>query len=222
MARNVPAPMSTTSAQTRSRPVTNRSAEACPLIAVGPRACKEPAGSRREHRSGSEHSGLQRPQNPDPEPEIPDERLDGTRMVVLTHERDGHEVGHAVQDGQAGQGGTGAAATAGASDLHPLGPGTLPGFGQSRQYFCLDGGQPEVRPPEPSRFPGDGRRRPAQQVHTENRGGAIRGRAAEAAPSDQPARGQSDDAGRRGIPGFAHRHDDRHWLASARRDRAYR
>jgi hypothetical protein len=59
--------------------MTNRSAGACPLIAVGPRACKEPAGSRREHRSGSEHSGPQRPQNPDPEPEIPDEPQDSER-----------------------------------------------------------------------------------------------------------------------------------------------
>ena len=78
------------------------------------------------------------------------ERLDGTWVVMLTHERDGHEVGHAVKDGQAGQGGSGAAATAGASDLHPLGHGTLPGFGQSRPHLCLDRGQPEVRPPKPS------------------------------------------------------------------------
>ncbi len=69
---------------------------------------------------------------------------------MLTHERDGHEVGHAVKDGQAGQGGSGAAATAGTSDLHPLDAGTLPGFGQSRQHLCLDRGQPEVRPAEPS------------------------------------------------------------------------
>lgn len=49
-----------------------------------------------------------------------------------------------------------------------------------------------------------GRPAAAQQVNTESRGGASRGRAAETAPSDQPARGQSHDAGRRGIPGFAH------------------
>ena len=90
------------------------------------------------------------------------ERLDGTGVVMLTHERDGHEVGHAVQDGQAGQGGTGAAATAGASDLHPLGPGTLPGFGQSRQYFCLDrGGRLSRYTPKTGEAPsGAGRPRP--------------------------------------------------------------
>jgi hypothetical protein len=53
------------------------------------------------------------------------ERLDGTRMVVLTHERDGHGAGHAVEDGQAGHGGSGAVATVGAGDSNPLGHGAF-------------------------------------------------------------------------------------------------
>src|ERR1700677_3654780 len=78
------------------------------------------------------------------------ERLDGVRIVMLTHERDRRGVGHAIEDGQAGQGRPGAPATTGAGDLNPLCRGALPGFGQSGQHVCLDRGQAEVRPPEPS------------------------------------------------------------------------
>jgi hypothetical protein len=77
-----------------------------------------------------------------------------------------------------------------AGDFNPLTGGAPPGFGQDRQHLSPVGGQAEVGPSEPSRFPRDGRRRPAEQIDGEGWAGSGRERAREAAASDQPTRGE--------------------------------
>ena len=72
------------------------------------------------------------------------------RVIVLTDESHGLRARNAVEDGQAGQGGAGAAVAARAGDLHPSGRGSLPGFGQRGQRVRIVGGQAEVRPPDPA------------------------------------------------------------------------
>jgi len=81
-------------------------------------------------------------------------------IVMRAHERHGRGAGHAIKDGQARQRGAGAPAAARAGDFNPLTGGALPGFGQDGQHLGPIGGQAEVRPSEPPRFPRDGRRRP--------------------------------------------------------------
>jgi hypothetical protein len=76
--------------------------------------------------------------------------LDGMPIVVLAHERDRCCGGHTVEDGQAGERCPGAPVAASAGDLNSFSRGTLPGFCQSRQHRRGYGGQPEVRPAEPS------------------------------------------------------------------------
>jgi hypothetical protein len=78
------------------------------------------------------------------------ERLDGVLIVMRAHERHRRRAWYAVEDGQAGQGRSGAPVAAGAGDLNPLSRGALPGFGQGGQYLVPVGGQAEVRPSEPS------------------------------------------------------------------------
>src|SRR5690348_12374865 len=94
-------------------------------------------------------------------------RLDRVRVVVLAYERDGLGARDAVEDGQAGQGGAGASVAARTGDLDPFGRGALPGLGQRGKYLGLDGRQPEIRPPEPARLPGNGGRAPPEQVDAE-------------------------------------------------------
>jgi acetyl esterase/lipase len=84
--------------------------------------------------------------------------FDGAGIVPLAHKGDRLRGGHAVEDGQAGQGGTGTPATAGTGDLDPLGPGPLPGLGQCPAQAGLVRRQAEVRPANPARLPGHGRR----------------------------------------------------------------
>jgi hypothetical protein len=90
------------------------------------------------------------------------ERLDGMLIVMRAHERDGRGRGYAIKDGQAGQGGAGAPVAPRAGDFNPLTGGALPGFGQDRQHLGPVGGQAEVGPSEPSRFPRDDRRWPTE------------------------------------------------------------
>jgi len=68
---------------------------------------------------------------------------------VLAHIADRLGAWHAVDDGQAGQGGSGASAPSGAGELDPLGGGATPGFGEQGQHAFLIGWQPEVRPAQP-------------------------------------------------------------------------
>src|SRR2546421_4141722 len=125
-------------------------------------------------------------------------------VIVLTDERDGLAAGDAVEDGQAGQGGAGTSVAAPAGDLHSFGRGALPGFGQRGQYVGFAGRQPEIRPPDPARFPGKGRRPAAEQVDAERRARAVRHRVPEAPAPHQPARGQPHDPRCRRVPGLAH------------------
>jgi hypothetical protein len=76
----------------------------------------------------------------------------------------------------------------------------LPGFGQRGQHGGFTGGQPEVRPPEPVRFPGNGGRPTAEEVDAEGRTGAVGQGSAET-----PAR-TSRPEGRRKIPGAVWSH----------------
>ena len=131
-------------------------------------------------------------------------RLDGMLIVVRAHERHGGGGRHPIKDGQAGQGGAGAPAAASTGDFNPVAGGALPGFGQDRQHLGPVGGQAEVGPSEPSRFPRDGGRRLAEQIDREGRAGSGWERAREAAASNQPTRGELYDAWRRGVPPFAH------------------
>src|SRR5258705_7395768 len=112
-------------------------------------------------------------------------RLDRVRVVVLAHERDGLGARDAVEDGQAGQGGTGASVAACAGDLDPFGRGALPGLGQRGEYLGLDGRQPEVRTPEPARLPGHGGRAPPAPGEAGGRGRSVPARAAERAAPPQ-------------------------------------
>jgi len=124
------------------------------------------------------------------------ERLDGMPIVMRTHERHGRGGRHTVKDGETGQGGAGAPVAAGAGDFNPLTGGALPGFGQDRQHLGPVGGQAEVGPSEPSRFPRDGRRRLAEQIDREGWAGSGWEWAREAAASNQPTRGELHDAWR--------------------------
>jgi hypothetical protein len=117
-------------------------------------------------------------------------------IVVLAHERDRGRGGHAIEDGQAGKGCSGTPVAASAGDLNPLRHGALPGFGQREQCGGRVGGQAEVRPAEPSRFPGDGRRLPVQQVDAESWPGAVGQWAAEGTASHQPPGRKAHDARR--------------------------
>ena len=124
------------------------------------------------------------------------ERLDGMLIVMRTHERHGRGGRHPIEDGQTGQGGAGASVAARAGDFNSLTGGALPGFGQDRQHFSPVGGQPEVGPSEPSRFPRDGRWRLAEQIDREGWAGSGWERAREAAASNQSARGELHNAWR--------------------------
>jgi hypothetical protein len=125
-------------------------------------------------------------------------------IVMRAHEGHGRGAGHAIKDGQAGQSGAGAPVAACAGDFNPLAGGALPGFGQDRQHLGPVGGQAEVGPSEPPRFPWDGRRRPAEQIDREGWAGPGWKRPGEAAAPNQPTRRQSQNAWDRGVPPFAH------------------
>jgi len=124
------------------------------------------------------------------------ERLDGMLIVMRTHERHGRGGRHPIEDGQTGQGGAGAPVAALTGDFNPLTGGALPGFGQDGQHLGPVGGQAEVGPSEPARFPRDGRRRSAEQIDREGWAGSGRERVREAAASNQPTRGELQNAWR--------------------------
>ena len=124
------------------------------------------------------------------------ERLDGMLIVMRTHERHSRGGRHPIKDGKTGQGGAGAPVAAGAGDFNPLTGSALPGFGQDRQHLGLVGGQAEVGPSKPSRFPRDGRWRLAEEIDREGWAGSGWERAREAAAPDQPTRGELHNAWR--------------------------
>jgi hypothetical protein len=83
-----------------------------------------------------------------------------------------------------------------AGEFNPLTGGALPGFGQDGHHLGPVGGQAEVGPSEPSRFPRDSRRRLAEQIDREGWTGSGWERAREAAASNQPTRGELHNAWR--------------------------
>src|SRR5262249_22689208 len=80
-------------------------------------------------------------------------------------------------------------------------------FGQRGQYVGFPRRQPEIRPPDPARFPGKGRRPAAEQVDAERRARAARHRVPEAPAPHQPTRRQAQDPRCRRVPRLAHTPD---------------
>jgi hypothetical protein len=123
-------------------------------------------------------------------------RLDRALVVVCAHERHSRRTGYAVDDGQARQGGSGAPAATRAGNLNSLSRGAPPGFRQRGQYLIPVGGEAEIGPSEPSRFPRDRRWRLAEQIDGERGEIPTEQRALEAATSDKPTGGQAQNARR--------------------------
>src|SRR5215472_14521667 len=82
-------------------------------------------------------------------------RLDRVAVVVPPHECHRLTRRHAVQHGDAGEGGAGPAAATPAGNLYTLCLGATPGFEQRLPCIARVSRQPEVRPPDPACIPVD-------------------------------------------------------------------
>lgn len=130
--------------------------------------------------------------------------LHGTCGVVLPDVGDRIAAGHPVQYGEAGQRGAGPPVPAGTGDLDALGRGTRPCLAQGIPGSSAVGRQPEVRPAQPASLPVDAGRFVAQQIQREVGHRPRRKGAAESPAANEPARGQSQHARHRGLPGTGH------------------
>jgi hypothetical protein len=92
---------------------------------------------------------------------------------VLADVRDRFGSGHAVENGDAREGGAGPSATAGTRDLHALCGRTEPRCIQRIASVGAVRGKPEVRPVHPPRLPRDGPGLFGEQVDTEVRADAL-------------------------------------------------
>jgi hypothetical protein len=106
-------------------------------------------------------------------------RLHRVAVVVPPHECHRLTRRHAVQHGDAGEGGAGPAAAAPAGNLYTLCLGATPGFEQRVPCIARVSREPEVRPPDPACIPIDIDRSFIQQVDGEVREGACRQPSAE-------------------------------------------
>jgi hypothetical protein len=131
-------------------------------------------------------------------------RLDGASRVVLADVGDSLVVRNSVEDGKARERGAGASKSTAAGDLDSLGLGPRPGVAERVRRRARIGREPEVRPSKPTELPGHRRRLASEQVERVRRLRARRERPPQPPSANEPARGQPQNAGRRGIPGFGH------------------
>src|SRR5262249_44884534 len=131
-------------------------------------------------------------------------RFNGALRVVLPDVRDRLLARYPVQHGEAGQRGPGPSDPAAAGDLDALGLGARPGLAERVHGVGAVGRQPEVRPAQPSRLPGDGRRFVAKEVGPVRGCRSVREWAAESPAADEPARWQSEYAHGGGLPRIDH------------------
>ena len=131
-------------------------------------------------------------------------RLDGPGVVGPPYEGDGLACRHPVDDGEAGQRRTRAAAPTSAGHSDPLHDCPFPRLDQPAAGLLPVTGQPEVRPAQPPLLPGCRRRSAAEQVQAERRLRPRRHAPAQAPPPDQAPGRQPDHPGRARLPPRRH------------------